>query len=210
MPATLLQVSRALLFLGFSVGKKCAKNQHQASQQSIGSAPDNVGLSFMKKSSTIRSTYKDGRISGEIRVSRGKLDGLSRYWHENGVLALEIPLKAGFRHGLCKQWNERGELLGSFQMSLGTGVVRQWYPNGQLQYEMDTLRGVPNGRQRLWSEQGELVAESFYLDGKSVSFVQYRRACKRNPDLPVYAAESLPQAKGARPVGLPKRKAIRF
>lgn len=158
----------------------------------------------MKRDGTIQSTYKSGRLSGELHFRKGKLDGISRYWHKNGVLTFEIPLKDGFRHGLCKQWNERGQLLGSFKMSMGTGVVRQWYPNGQLQYEMNTLNGLPSGRQRLWSEQGELVVESFYMEGKRVSFRQYRTACKRNPSLPVYTSESVPQTMRLTKVGFQK------
>ena len=147
----------------------------------------------MKKNGTVQSAYENGQRSAEARFSKGKLDGLSRYWHENGVLAFEIPLKGGLRHGMCKQWSKSGQLLGSFKMNGGTGVVRHWYSNGQLHYEMDTLRGIPNGRQRIWSEKGKLVSELFYVDGKSVSISQYRAACKRNPGLPVHSATSTPR-----------------
>jgi hypothetical protein len=152
-----------------------------------------IVLFCVKKNGTLRSAYENGQRSAEARFSKGKLDGLARYWHENGVLAFEIPLKAGLRHGLCKQWNEGGHLLGSFKMTMGTGVVRHWYSNGQLHYEMDTLRGIPNGRQRLWTETGTVLVEKFYVNGKGVSFSRYSAACKRNPDLAVYSAVSIPR-----------------
>jgi len=159
----------------------------------------------MKRSSIVHSNYPDGRPSAEAHFRQGKLDGISRHWHPNGVMAFEIRLKGGFRHGLCKQWNEQGQLLGSFKMIMGTGVMRFWYSNSRLLYEMDMVKGKPHGRQRLWSEQGELVAESFYVNGKSVSFAQYRSACERTPDLPSYSSESLPPPTAATSVDLPRR-----
>jgi len=140
----------------------------------------------MKKPDIQRTYYRNGRPYQEVPFVGGKINGIIREWHRSGALAREVPMKDGLRHGVCKQWNNKGELLGAFEMRMGTGISKQWFPNGQLQFEASVVNEKFNGRLRQWNEQGELIAETFFLDNKKVSKAEYDRAEQSNPDLPPY------------------------
>ncbi|HVX91046.1 MAG TPA: hypothetical protein VHC20_05485 [Candidatus Paceibacterota bacterium] len=135
----------------------------------------------------IRRTYNDnGLPDQEVPFVGDKINGLIREWHKSGALAREVPMKDGLRHGICKQWNDQGELLGTFEMRLGTGSSKQWYATGQLRFEASVIVEKFNGRLRQWSERGQLIEEAFFLDNKKVSKPEYDRAQQSNPDLPAY------------------------
>lgn len=140
----------------------------------------------MKKPDIRRSYYRNGRPYQEVPFVAGKINGIIREWHASGALAREVPMKDGFRHGVCKQWNNKGELLGTFEMRLGSGTSKQWHPNGQLQFEASIVNEKFNGRMRSWNEQGQLIAETFFLDSKKVAKADYEKAQQSNPDLPPY------------------------
>lgn len=140
----------------------------------------------MKKPDIRRTYYRNGRPYQEVPFVAGKINGIIREWHASGALAREIPMKDGFRHGVCKQWNDKGELLGTFEMRLGSGISKQWHPNGQLQFQASIVNEKFNGRMRSWNEQGQLIAETFFLDNKKVAKAEYEQAQQSNPDLPSY------------------------
>jgi antitoxin component YwqK of YwqJK toxin-antitoxin module len=123
-----------------------------------------------------RINYESGALQQEVPFIGDKIHGTIREWHENGVLSFEIPMHEGMRHGVCKQWDERGELLGAYEMDMGTGCSRRWHPNGRLQFEGNMIREVFHGPTRVWDADGKLTIESFYLSGKEVSKAEYERA----------------------------------
>lgn len=140
----------------------------------------------MKKPDIRRTYYRNGRPYQEVPFVAGKINGIIREWHASGALAREVPMKDGFRHGVCKQWNDKGELLGTFEMRLGSGISKQWHPNGQLQFEASIVNEKFTGRMRSWNEQGQLIAETFFLDNKKVAKTEYEQAQQSSPDLPAY------------------------
>jgi hypothetical protein len=147
----------------------------------------------VKKVSSERSYYPNGRVFQEIPFAGGKINGVIREWHRNGTLAKEVPMKDGIRHGTCKQWNDKGELLGAFEMNMGTGISKQWFPNGQIEFEASIVRENFMGRLRRWNEEGNLVQENFFQNNKMVSTDDYRRASESDPTLPFYTDESKEQ-----------------
>ncbi|MGA3008575.1 MAG: hypothetical protein ABSE59_11860 [Opitutaceae bacterium] len=144
--------------------------------------------------------HKNGRPYQEVPFTEDKLNGLIREWHPSCALAREVPMKDGLRHGICRQWNDDGKLLGTFEMTMGTGISKQWHPNGQLQFEASVVGEKFNGRLRQWNDQGELVAEAFFLSNKRVSKAKYERARRANLALPAY-----PESDGKR-LKVAKRK----
>jgi hypothetical protein len=95
-------------------------------------------------------------------------------------------MKDGVRHGVCKQWNDKGALLGTFEMSMGTGISKQWFQNGQIEFEASIVNESFTGRLRRWSEAGELVQETFFLKNKILSEDEYDRARQSDASLPSY------------------------
>lgn len=141
----------------------------------------------MKKPDIERTYYKNGRPYQEVPFVGGKINGIIREWHRSGALAREVPMKDGQRHGVCKQWNNKGELLGTFEMNMGSGISKQWYPNGQLEFEASVINETFTGRLRHWNEHGQLTAENFFLNNKKVAKAEYDREQESDPDLPAYA-----------------------
>jgi antitoxin component YwqK of YwqJK toxin-antitoxin module len=136
-----------------------------------------------------KTFHKNGNVFQEVPFVGDVITGTLREYHENGVLAFETPMLNGVRHGTCKQWNDKGELLGTFEMNLGTGVSKRWHPNGKLQFEGHVINEVLNGRVRVWLESGELKQERFYVDNAIVSKTDYSKVCADNPVLPIYEDE---------------------
>src|SRR5262245_25091696 len=81
----------------------------------------------MKKEEVERTFHRNGRVFQEVPFVGGEINGVLREWHRNGTLAKEVPMKNGLRHGICKQWNDKGEILGTFEMNMGTGISKQWF-----------------------------------------------------------------------------------
>lgn len=92
----------------------------------------------------------------------------------------------GIYEGVSKQWNDMGELLGSFEIKSGTGIIKTWYLNGQPMSETSMLRGKWTGRHRGWFENGDLIGDQYYIDDRRVSKKKYLAACRENPHLPNY------------------------
>jgi len=136
-----------------------------------------------------KTFHRNGNVFQEVPFVGDVITGTIREYHENGVLALETPMMNGVRHGTCKQWNDKGDLLGAFEMNMGTGVSRRWHPNGRLQFEGHVIREVLNGRVRVRFESGGLKEERYYVDNAIVSRTDYLRACPDNPTLPTYNNE---------------------
>ena len=143
------------------------------------------------KSEKIERTYhRNGRVFQEVPFAGRKIDGVVREWHRNGILAREVPMKDGVRHGVCKQWNEKGELLGTFEMQMGTGISKHWFPDGRLEFEASIVKESFTGRMRRWNEDSELVQENFFVKNKNVSKDAYDRIRETDPSLPSYAEET--------------------
>lgn len=144
----------------------------------------------MKKEDVERTYHRNGRVFQEVPFVAGKINGVIREWHRNGVLAKEVPMKEGVRHGTCKQWNDKGDLLGSFEMSMGTGVSKQWFANLQIEFEASIVNENFTGRLRRWNEEGNLVQENFFLNNKSIPREEYQHASESDASLPAYDRES--------------------
>lgn len=144
----------------------------------------------MKEEEVERTFHRNGRVFQEIPFVGGVINGVLREWHRNGVLAKEVPMKDGLRHGICKQWNDKGELLGTFEMNMGTGLSKQWFPNGQIEFEAFIIDEKFTGRMRRWDEDGTLFQETFFKANKMVSRKDYQRAVEADASLPSFIQES--------------------
>jgi hypothetical protein len=131
-----------------------------------------------------RMFHRNGVVAVEENLHGQKLHGRRRTWHRNGQLADERFYRDGLFHGIARQWNENGKLLGSFRMHDGTGVQKFWHDNGHLQMEFATVGGEFCGRRRIWLRDGTLLSDGIYLQGRSVTPAEYRKAAKQNPNLP--------------------------
>ena len=143
-----------------------------------------------KEEEVERTFHRTGRIFQEVPFVGGKINGVLREWHRNGVLAKEVPMKDGLRHGICKQWNDKGEMLGTFEMDMGTGISKQWFPNGQIEFEASIVDEKFTGRMRRWDENGALLQETFFTANKMVSREDYQRAVEADASLPSFIQES--------------------
>lgn len=144
----------------------------------------------MKKEEVERTFHRNGRVFQEVPFFGGEINGVLREWHRNGVLAKEVPMKDGLRHGICKQWNDKGELLGTFEMNMGTGISKQWFPNGQIEFEASIVDEKFTGRMRRWDEDGALLQEAFFMANKMVAREDYQRAVAADASLPAFIQES--------------------
>jgi hypothetical protein len=144
----------------------------------------------MKEEEIERTYHRNGRVFQEVPFVGGEINGVIREWHRNGILAKEVPMKGGVRHGTCKQWNDKGELLGTFEMSRGTGISKQWFPNGQIEFEASIVDEKFTGRMRRWDEDGTLVQETFFQGNKMLSREDYQSTSEADPSLPSYAQEA--------------------
>jgi antitoxin component YwqK of YwqJK toxin-antitoxin module len=158
----------------------------------------------MKEEEVERTFHRNGRVFQEVPFVGGEINGVLREWHRNGVLAKEVPMKDGLRHGICKQWNDKGELLGTFEMNMGTGLSKQWFPNGQIEFEASIVGEKFTGRMRRWDEEAHLVQETFFQGNKMVSKEDYQRAVEAAPSLPSFIHES-----GDQPTAVTKSKGRR-
>ena len=136
-----------------------------------------------------RTFYADGQLQSEVTLVNGLPNGFTRRWYPNGFLAEEVSVKDGTWDGISKRWNDKGELIGTFVVRNGTGIVKLWYDNGVLQGEISCVDGKFTGRQRAWFEDGELVTDLFWIRGRKVSRKKYLEACKTDPSLPRYDNE---------------------
>ena len=147
-------------------------------------------------SSEVSRLYReDGSLEAET-VRDGDRVFMRRY-HVNGKLGLEIPLEGKLVNGVVRQWDEEGRLLGSYELTMGTGRAAEWYSNGLLKGTTDMLDGMPNGRIQFWDENGKLFSSRFTLAGQLVSISKYREALRIRPNYPLAAAnldEALAQA----------------
>ncbi len=144
----------------------------------------------MKEEEVERTFHRNGRVFQEVPFVGGEINGVLREWHRNGVLAKEVPMKDGLRHGICKQWNEKGEILGTFEMNMGTGISKQWFANGQIEFEASIVGEKFTGRMRRWDEDGSLLQETFFKANKMISREDYQRAVEADASLPALIQES--------------------
>lgn len=158
----------------------------------------------------IEKTYfPTGQLSGEITYRNGKVNGITRYWHRNGTIAREVSVVDDYEHGESKQWNMQGNLLGSYNMVMGTGTARTWHENGRLQGEIDFRKAAFHGRARAWLANGELIAEEYYVSNKKVSKKKYMEMCLIDSTLPKYNIEDVADANDRDMYGASKEDADR-
>jgi antitoxin component YwqK of YwqJK toxin-antitoxin module len=151
-----------------------------------------------------RSFYEDGNVRAECTLVDGLPHGVTRHWHPNGALALEIPMSHGLIDGIVSQWTDARVLLGTSQITRGTGVYRRWHPNGVLACETPMVDGRTTGRERFFWDDGTLIEESFYIENNKVSKKRYREACETDATLPRYEEESTPRPTKATKRRVPK------
>lgn len=118
-----------------------------------------------------------------------------RTWHENGTLIREWMYKRNHAgtfllHGESRQWRSSGELIGSFVMEDGSGIIREWYENGTLASELTMHKGKPTGLLQVWDESGYLLGDRFFYEGKTVPKKRYREIQQTNPEIPQYPQEA--------------------
>lgn len=145
---------------------------------------------------THQQFWPNGQLRHEFTIAAGRHSGWLRQWHDNGQIESEKPYANGRLHGLCRQWARDGKLLGSYQMTDGSGTALNWHPNGELESEVSMMDGTLNGRMRCWSHEPTpddkvLIVQQFFLDGRQVSKKKYDAACMTNPRLPRFADEKV-------------------
>lgn len=144
----------------------------------------------VKEEEIERTFHRNGRVFQEVPFVGGQINGVIREWHRNGNIAREVPMKDGVRQGICKQWNDKGELLGTFEMSMGTGISKQWFPNGQIEFEASIVDEQFTGRMRRWDEDGTLVQLAFFQGNRMLSREDYHSASEADASLPSYVREA--------------------
>jgi antitoxin component YwqK of YwqJK toxin-antitoxin module len=65
--------------------------------------------------------------------SKGKEEGVWKYWHPNGKQKQQISLKQGVRHGATTEWDDKGEkrFEANFVEGKLEGTATRWFPDGR-------------------------------------------------------------------------------
>ena len=78
------------------------------------------------------------------------------------------PAKGATETAWWKQWSTEGKLLGTYEITNGTGTEYRWHDNGKLQSEDSLRAGRRTGTSRGWLPSGELLLETTYYDDREV------------------------------------------
>jgi antitoxin component YwqK of YwqJK toxin-antitoxin module len=135
-----------------------------------------------------RRYHANGSIESEAILTRdrGPIHGFSRRWHPNGVLAQELSFDHGLWDGVQRVWNDKGELVDSFEMKKGTGVLHLWSLDTEFHSEIAMVDGHQTGRQLIYCDGGKTAIETYSINDKKVSKKRYFEACQKDPKLPRY------------------------
>jgi antitoxin component YwqK of YwqJK toxin-antitoxin module len=138
-----------------------------------------------------RRFYQTGVLEAEDIAKDG--NGQHRQWHPNGVLAHEFRSCRGRWDGPVRYWTADGELVDSFELKDGSGVLRTWQldratSQWHLLSESNFVNGRRTGKQILHLGDGEGL-ERYWIKDKRVSRKRYFEAAAQDESLPQYPPE---------------------
>jgi antitoxin component YwqK of YwqJK toxin-antitoxin module len=87
--------------------------------------------------------YPSGKISGELKVKKGKFEGDFKYYHENGKLQQE----------------------GTYVNNLIEGELKSYYKNGNLKEVVNMVNNEEKGSFTEYNENGKIKSKGEYLKG---------------------------------------------
>lgn len=154
----------------------------------------------------------NGALVQERPMHNGVLHGTCYFW-DDGALTNAEPYFEGQMHGICKQWDLDGRLLGTYEMTHGTGLdvwrsrdetgrisvteihpmkdgklhgFDQWFADeGKVYEETHFVGGRKHGIQRRWEADGlEEGYPVFWVDDRKVDREEYDAAAVDDPTLP--------------------------
>jgi antitoxin component YwqK of YwqJK toxin-antitoxin module len=131
----------------------------------------------------VQTFYTDGKLYWETVMGDAGTEGLCRTWHSHGVIATAIPFHHGLVDGRTHQWNEKGQLLGSYQMVLGTGIEVIWYENGTIFSMSSFVDGKETG-----------LSVSYSVDGGVSCVHSYTRGVLDGPQRNYYPSNALQES----------------
>ena len=91
--------------------------------------------------------HHNGKVSSEVPLKGGNIEGIARDYYENGKLELETPIKDGKREGTQKHY----------------------YENGNLESETSYKNDNREGYEQRYIESGRLWGRVLYKNGEIVS-----------------------------------------
>lgn len=117
-----------------------------------------------------RSYTPDGTLIMETPLKDGRKHGREFTWSEDGTLLLVEPYVEGQIHGTAEQYGYHGNLIGTYQITHGTGldIWRSEHKDGRVTVsEIHSLRdGRPHGYEWWFTSDGRsLWHERHWHDG---------------------------------------------
>jgi len=114
--------------------------------------------------------YPDGKLQQLIEYSDGKKDGKQMRWYNHGIKEAETGYRNDKKNGLEMEWNRTGYKIREQQFRNDTldGIVREFYENQQLKFEGYHKNGLWHGQWIYWDDLGYVIGSGDFIDGKGV------------------------------------------
>ncbi len=133
-----------------------------------------------------------GAVIEEVMMSGGIRQGSLRRWFSNGILRFKTHFETGKEHGVARQFGIDGALLGTYEMSNGTGLDIWWHENGKIAEERHIVDGLHHGCKLWWNEDGmQVYTERFWQRGRLHGVVrEWQEDGRLRPGYPEYYIRS--------------------
>jgi len=110
--------------------------------------------------------FLDGGKQQESVYESGQLHGARTSWHRLGQKWREESFANGKQHGRARAFAPSGKLLGSFEMTNGTGTWLDWHRNGRRSKQVAFVDGEQHGSVIAWRDDGGKAWQGNYAHGK--------------------------------------------
>lgn len=123
----------------------------------------------------IITLFAVGCTKEEQQKSRGKLQGLHKFYFPDGSLYLEINYKDSIPHGLSKRYFKSGQLLeeAEYREGIQHGITKTYYENGTLSSITPYDSGRIHGIKKKYRKDGSPAYEApFHHDKPCVGLIE--------------------------------------
>ncbi len=115
--------------------------------------------------------WDGGRLTAEYPLRDGRTHGVHYAWY-SGPLTFAEPYVDGVPHGTARQWDDDGILIGTYEMTHGTGVDRWFGRNEAGVVHLAEVRFMRAGRRHgfewwLNEDEASVYIESHFSDGRA-------------------------------------------
>jgi antitoxin component YwqK of YwqJK toxin-antitoxin module len=103
--------------------------------------------------------WADGQRLFDGGLRDGQQHGLWTWYHPTGAVMLQGRWVDGVKDGVWRGWNPHGELVGHYELRMGTGSTMIWRADGSVLLRGAYVEGKKHGLWQQLGEDGSLVGE---------------------------------------------------